>query len=103
MFGNETVTKVCEFQTKYRLSADGSAGMKTMAKLDEFLPAAGKPMPPLPPSGFTHKVRLHLRSIAMPAQTEMKQLSVMKEVYAQYAIMIEMASGESVRLRDDEA
>jgi len=102
VFGNETVTKVREFQTKYRLKPDGSVGMKTMAKLDELLPTA-KPLPPLPPSGFTHKVRLHLRSIAMPAQAEMKQLSVMKEIYAQYAIMIEMASGESVRLKDDVA
>src|SRR5579871_1231433 len=67
VFGNETVTKVREFQTKYRLKPDGSVGMKTMAKLDELLPTA-KPLPPLPPSGFTHKVRLHLRSIAMPAQ-----------------------------------
>src|SRR5579863_7357959 len=103
VFGNETVAKVREFQTKFRLTPDGSVGMKTMAKLDELLPAAGKPLPPLPPSGFTHKVRLHLRSIAMPAQAEMKQLSVMKEIYAQYAIMIEMASGESVRLKDDDA
>jgi peptidoglycan hydrolase-like protein with peptidoglycan-binding domain len=103
VFGQETAGKVREFQSKNRLTPDALVGHKTMTVLDTLLPRAGAVLPPLPPSGFTHKVRLHLRSIAMPKVPEMRQLQVMQEVYAQYAIMIEMASGESIALsRDDE-
>jgi hypothetical protein len=48
-----------------------------MKKLDELLPSAGADLPPLPKSGFTHKIRLHLRSIAMPQVSEMTQLKIM--------------------------
>lgn len=96
VFGKETATKVRDFQTKYTLSKDGTVGRETMKRLDELLPSAGADLPPLPKSGFTHKIRLHLRSIAMPQVSEMTQLKIMSEVYAQYAIKIEMASGESV-------
>jgi peptidoglycan hydrolase-like protein with peptidoglycan-binding domain len=98
VFGQETAGKVREFQLKNRLAPDALVGHKTMTVLDTLLPRAGAVLPPLPPSGFTHKVRLHLRSIAMPKVPEMRQLQVMQEVYAQYAIMIEMASGESIAL-----
>lgn len=103
VYGHETVARVREFQTKFHLRVDGSTGRHTMAKLDELLPAAGTPLPPLPVSGFTHRVRLHLRSIDMPRVPEFRQLKVMQEVYAQYGIAIEMASGESVLLKPDEA
>ncbi len=103
VFGQETADAVRDLQKKYSLSVDGEVGRRTMAKLDELLPSAGAPLPPLPVSGFTHKVRLHLKSIAMPKVPEFKQLSVMKEVYAQYAIQIEMVSGESVLLNPGEA
>ena len=100
VFGQETANKVREFQLKNRLAPDALVGHKTLTVLDTLLPRAGAALPPLPPSGFTHKVRLHLRSIAMPKVPEMRQLQVMKDVYAQYAIMIEMASGESIALAD---
>ncbi len=103
VFGDETKKKVREFQTKFKLTVDGRVGHQTMTKLDELLPSAGTPIPPLPASGFTHKVRLHLRSIAMPHVPEMRELRVMKEIYAQYAILIEMASGQSLALKSDEA
>jgi Putative peptidoglycan binding domain len=103
VFGQETAGKVREFQLKNRLSPDALVGHKTMTALDTLLPRAGAVLPPLPPSGFTHKVRLHLRSIAMPKVPEMRQLQVMKDIYAQYAILIEMASGESIALARDEA
>jgi peptidoglycan hydrolase-like protein with peptidoglycan-binding domain len=96
VFGDETKGAVRDFQKKFSLSVDGTVGRQTMAKLDELLPGAGAVLPPLPRGGFTHKVRLHLRSIAMPKVPEMTQLKVMEKVYAQYAIKIEMASGESV-------
>ncbi|HTT19857.1 MAG TPA: peptidoglycan-binding domain-containing protein [Candidatus Sulfotelmatobacter sp.] len=96
LFGNETASKVRDFQKKYGLSVDGVVGRETMTKLDGLLPSAGNDLPPLPRSGFTHKVRLHLRSIAMPQVSEMTQLKIMGEIYAQYAIKIELASGESV-------
>ncbi|HET6467582.1 MAG TPA: peptidoglycan-binding domain-containing protein [Geminicoccaceae bacterium] len=101
-FGNETVAKVREFQTKFKLGLDGVVGRQTMTRLDELLPLAGKPLPPLPASGFTHKIRLHLRSIDNPTVPEFTQLKVMEQIFAQYAIAIEMASGESVALKPDE-
>ncbi len=99
IYGHETVAKVREFQAKSHLHVDGISGRHTLEKLDELLPTAGSPLPPLPVSGFTHKVRLHLRSIDMPRVPEFRQLKVMEEVFAQYAIAIEMASGESVLLK----
>lgn len=102
VYGNETVAKVREFQTKYKLGLDGVVGRQTMAKLDELLPRAGNPLPPLPRHGFTHKIRLHLRSIDSPKVAEFTQLKVMEETFAQYGIKIEMASGESVALKEDE-
>jgi hypothetical protein len=102
IFGSETVAKVRAFQTKFRFAIDGIVGRQTMAKLDELLPAAGKPLLPLPAGGFTHRIGLHLRSIDMPQVAEFTQLKIMQDVFAQYAIKVEMLSGESVHLKPDE-
>jgi peptidoglycan hydrolase-like protein with peptidoglycan-binding domain len=98
VYGNETVAKVRELQTKFKLGPDGVVGRQTMTRLDGLLPTAGKPLPPLPASGYTHKIRLHLRSIDNPKVPEFTQLKVMEQIFTQYAIKIEMASGESVGL-----
>lgn len=102
IYEGETVATVREFQAKHKLVVDGVTGRQTLMKLDQLLPTAGTPLPPLPFKGFTHKVHLHLRSIDMPHVTEMRQLKVMQEVFAQYGIGIEMASGESVKLTPGE-
>jgi len=102
IYGQETVTQVRAFQAKHGLSVDGSAGRQTLGKLDALLPGAAPPLPPLPASGFTHRLRLHLRSIDMPQVAELTQLKVMEDVFAQYAIKVEMASGQSVGLTPGE-
>ncbi len=101
-YGQETITQAKAFQTKFRLSPDGSVGRQTMSKLDELLPTSGAPLPPLPASGFTHQLRLHLRSIDLPQVNEFTQLKVMQDVFAQFAIQVVMASGQSVKLSADE-
>lgn len=99
IFGEETAARVREFQGKHGLSIDGVAGRQTMTKLDQLLPLVAPPLPPLPgPGRFMHRIRLHLRSIDMPAVPEFTQLKVMEQVFAQYSIGIEMASGQSVML-----
>lgn len=102
IYGSETVAKVRELQSKFTLGVDGVAGRQTMTKLDELLPTAGVPLAPLPRGGFTHKIRLHLRSIDMPTVPEFTQLREMERVFAQYAIKVEMTSGESVGLTPGE-
>jgi hypothetical protein len=101
IFGDETVAGFKAFQIKNRLLADGIVGTKTMARLDELLPTAGDPLPPLPPGGaFTHRLRIHMRSISMPTVGEMTQLFEMQRVYAQFGIEVVMASGMSLGLSD---
>jgi hypothetical protein len=103
IFGNETFGRVKDFQGRHKLSADGIVGKNTMAKLDALLPTAGAPLPPLPgPLNLTHKVRLHLRTINMPNVPEFTQLDSANEVYNQYGIEIEFASGMSLALGDAE-
>ncbi|MEM1048117.1 MAG: peptidoglycan-binding protein [Pseudomonadota bacterium] len=48
IYGTETVTKVRAFQSDQSLGRDGIAGRNTMHKLDELLPGAAPPLPPLP-------------------------------------------------------
>jgi peptidoglycan hydrolase-like protein with peptidoglycan-binding domain len=103
IYGAETVAKISEFQKKHSLGIDGITGRNTMAKLDELLPTAGAPLPPLPANGnFSHKVRLHLRTIDTPTISEFTQLAVAQEIYKQYGIEIEMSSGMSLFLDSDE-
>lgn len=103
VYGQETIKQAKAFQIKFHLSPDGGTGRQTMGKLDELLPSAGVPLPPLPATGFTHKLRLHLRSIGMPQVNELTQLKVMQEVFAQFAIQVEMSSGQSVQLTPGES
>jgi peptidoglycan hydrolase-like protein with peptidoglycan-binding domain len=103
VYGKETANQVREFQIKYRLLPDGKVGRQTLTQLDALLPSPGAELPSLPVSGYVYKIRLHLRSIAMPMVGESQQLRVMQEIYAQYAIKVEMASGQSVGLNPGEA
>lgn len=51
-FGDETVEAVRGFQQKYwpAVTPDGKVGKNTLSKLDDLLPYAGAPLPPLPAS-----------------------------------------------------
>jgi peptidoglycan hydrolase-like protein with peptidoglycan-binding domain len=110
IFGNETFTQLKAFQSKNKLKPDGSAGRFTWAKLDELLPNAGPgpgpspgPTPPAPPPNpFTHRIRLHLRSIDTPKVDELKQLAVMEETFKTIGIRIDLISGQSIKLSPDE-
>jgi peptidoglycan hydrolase-like protein with peptidoglycan-binding domain len=103
LYGNETTTRVQEFQKQQHLSVDGVVGRDTMAKLDELLPGPANPLPPLPAAGkYAHKVRLHLRSINLPRVSEFTALEVAQKVFRQYSIDVEMVSGQSLLLSDED-
>ena len=62
-FGNETKSKVQEFQRKHTLSADGVVGKQTMSKLNSLLPSSGKVLPPLP-AGIPTRLRYSVPMVA---------------------------------------
>ncbi len=103
IFGRETTSELRRFQRRHGLEPDGCVGRFTMAKLDELLPTAGQPLPALPMSGYSHKIRLHLRSIDLPQISEMRQLDEMQRIFSQYGIRIELASGQSLNLSNQTA
>lgn len=103
VYGSETKKQVKAFQAKFNLTQDGTTGRQTMTKLDELLPNAGAPLPPLPVSGFNQRLTLHLRSIDMPHVPEFTQLKEMQRVFAQFAIKVDMATGQSVGLTPGES
>jgi peptidoglycan hydrolase-like protein with peptidoglycan-binding domain len=103
IYGDETASRVRELQADYYLSRDGATGRETLATLDDLLPGPAPPLPPLPPAGkYLYKISLHLRTIDMPQVPELTQLRVAQEVFRQYSIDVEMASGMSLLLSDDE-
>jgi hypothetical protein len=55
-----------------------------------------KPPPKPPPKIYTHKVRLHFRSAALPTVPEMTALANAQRVYDKYKILLEFASGLSM-------
>ncbi|WP_395701370.1 peptidoglycan-binding protein [Aquabacterium sp.] len=102
IFGGETESRVWQFQARTGLVRDGIVGHGTMTKLDELLPTLGPPPRPLPPIVMSHKLNVHMRSIAMPAVPEFTQLKVMQDVFAQYGIQVVNLSGQSVGLKANE-
>jgi peptidoglycan hydrolase-like protein with peptidoglycan-binding domain len=103
IYGNETTTRVREFQTNNGLSADGIAGHDTLAKLDALLPNPAPPLPPLPAGPkFDRKVRLHFRSAAMPVVPEFTALDNAQKVYAQINVKLEFASGLSMAVTNED-
>jgi peptidoglycan hydrolase-like protein with peptidoglycan-binding domain len=103
IYGAETSAAIKDLQRKHSLGADGVAGKDTMAKLDELLPTAGKPLKPLPGAGkFDFRIRVHLRTINTPAVSEFTQFAGAQEVFRQYGIDMQMATGQSLLLTDEE-
>ena len=103
IYGNETTTRVREFQRQNGLSADGSAGHDTLAKLDALLPNPTPPLPPLPVGPtFDRKVRLHFRSAAVPVVPEFTALDNAQKVYTQINVKLEFASGLSMAVTDED-
>jgi peptidoglycan hydrolase-like protein with peptidoglycan-binding domain len=103
IFGDETKSRVCAFQVKHGLSADGIVGTNTLAKLDKLLPAAGAALPPLPKdSWITHRFKLVLRSIAMPVIPEFRALEDARTVYGQYGFRVDEGAGMSLALTPDQ-
>lgn len=96
IFGEETQRQLRAFQRREHLSLDGKAGHDTLGRLDTLLPNAGPPLPPLPGVAYTHKVKLHFRSISMPRVPEFTALANAQRVYDQYGILLEFASGFSM-------
>lgn len=93
IFGSLTRAAVVAFQRQAGLDADGIAGPMTKAALG------------LPDNGvsFTHRVRLHFRSLSLTDVPFNRILSSTQAVYAPYGIQVEYGSGESLMLSEAEA
>ncbi len=84
-YGNETTEVVRKFQKSIAgLVPDGLIGPLTLRAIDQRVP------------GFTHRIGLHFRAIALTQVTFNKILSSAQAVYAQYGIRIDMMNGESL-------
>lgn len=85
VYGEETKRVVKQFQKDRRtLIDDGVVGQKTLQELDRRL------------NTFSHRVRLHLKSLGMPSVPEFTALRNAQSVYGQYGISIEFVSGQSL-------
>lgn len=87
-FGPLTQQAVRAFQRQAGNSVDGIVGPATRAALG--MPNTG--------SDFTHRIRLHFRSISLTDVSFNTILSHTQMVYAQYGIKVEFGSGMSVML-----
>lgn len=92
IYGQETVDVVKAFQRAQTppLKDDGVVGPNTLRALDKKFP------------GFSHKVKLHFRSISLTNVPFNVSLRNAELVFAQYGILIAFASGESLLLSDDQ-
>ena len=90
VFGEETRQAIMKFQHDHDLKDDGIIGPKTLQALDVLFP------------NFTHRVKLHFRSIALTNVPFQRSLTNAEIVYAQYGIKIEFGSGESILLTDEQ-
>jgi hypothetical protein len=88
IFGPKTRDAVIAFQKFSGITVDGIVGPETRAALG--IPETG--------GGFTHRVRLHFRSISLTDVPFNTILSNTQLVYAQYGIKVEYASGMSLML-----
>ncbi len=64
-FGQETFDGVRNFQLKYfgGVTPDGKVGKNTLSKLDDLLPFAGAPLPPLPASADVDPDDLAIKAV----------------------------------------
>ncbi len=92
IYGQETVDVVKAFQRSQTppLKDDGIVGQNTLRALDKKFP------------GFSHKVKLHFRSIALTNVPFNVSLRNAELAFAQYGILIEFASGESLLLSSEQ-
>jgi len=88
IFGRLTQEAVRAFQRQAGLDRDGVVGPITRAALGM----------PNPDNAFTHRVRLHFRSISLTNVPFNSILSHTQAVYAQYGIKVEFAGGQSLLL-----
>ena len=100
IYGNETSTRIREFQAKNGLGLDGVAGRDTLNKMDALLKGGPAPQPPKP--AFDRKVRLHFRSAAMPVVPEFTALDNAQKVYSQINVKLEFVTGLSIGITDDD-
>ena len=89
-YGDETKQKVIDFQNANNLSPDGEVGRNTMGALDHLC------------RNYTHRVRLHFRSISLTNVPFERSLKDAENVYGQYGIKFEYANGESLLLSREE-
>ena len=92
IFGRITADVVRAFQRQAGIGVDGIVGPETRAALGI----------PNPGSQFTHRIRLHFRSISLTDVPFSTILSNTQLVYAQYGIRVDYGSGESLLLSDDQ-
>jgi peptidoglycan hydrolase-like protein with peptidoglycan-binding domain len=91
IYGPETTEVVKAFQRATPLlEVDGEIGQHTMRALDAKFPS------------FTHRVNLYFRSLALSDVAFDRILSGMQRVYGQYGIDVRFASGESLKLSEEE-
>lgn len=93
IFGPLTQAAVRAFQRQAGIDIDGIVGPQTRAALGIAEPG----------NSFTHRVRLHFRSISLTDVPFETILSATQLVYAQYGIKIEYGSGMSLMLSPAEA
>jgi peptidoglycan hydrolase-like protein with peptidoglycan-binding domain len=90
IFGSETKQKLIDFQNANKLPPTGAIDRDTIRTLDGLF------------QKYTHRVRLHFRSLADTNVPFARHLADTEIVYGQYGIKIEFASGMSFKLTPDE-
>ena len=93
IFGPLTKQAVIAFQRQAAIQVDGIVGPETRAALGI----------PEPGSAFTHRVKLHFKSLTLTNVPFAQILSTAQHVYAQYNIKLEYASGMCMSLTPAEA
>ena len=87
IFGDETAAIVKQFQRDNKLKDDGIVGRLTLDALDRKFPT------------HSHRANLHFRSLAITNVAFSQILADTERVYNQYGIRINMANGQSLRLK----
>ncbi len=87
-FGNETETKLKEFQNRNNITETGKIDKDTILALDHFA------------RNYRHSIRLHFKSISLTRVPFEDALKAAQDIFGQYAIKIEYASGQSLLLSE---